>query len=503
MWRQPVLLPIRTDITWPTMNSTEKLIQSQRHATVSPVSYFSESDVPENPFPLSDIEVALDLTAQSSAKTTSFPFFVPQVQAAASDVSYTAPPASYYDVNNTSTSQSAMDTSYMQSNSTLATPEYVQALGLPLFLAGQNRQALDTLASSPGLLATLVDAKGMYDQHRLLTLVQTLSNSHPVGVQQTHPQPYVPAPVAYSAPVSAYNPASPYGVPTPSFQAAPLAKSGYRGGSSDGNLHVSGYGPSTTEADIINLFAPYVQVDEVVMKGTFAFVNTSDPINANIAKEALAGTLLGGMPIRINPAQRKNRDASASLTGRPAAVSNSTYGVPVQAPTAYNAAVPYGNVQPYQAVPSMAGMPPTMPGPPGAQQGTMMGGMLNSVTDVEAVRDDRGNPATKNLFVAGFGPGTTESQLRDMFSQRGHVIGVVLKGSFAFVNTSDKSQAVLAREALSGVHVNGAPLRINFAKETGRLGTSFDLTYNAGSGPNAMKPAPATSSNLSYYGRGF
>ena len=87
---------------------------------------------------------------------------------------------------------------------------------------------------------------------------------------------------------------------------------GYRGSQNnqDGNLHLSGYGPSTTQADIITLFAPYVQVDEVVMKGTFCFVNTSDPVGAKRAREALNGAHLGGAPVRINIAQRKNREQS-------------------------------------------------------------------------------------------------------------------------------------------------------------------------------------------------
>jgi hypothetical protein len=49
-----------------------------------------------------------------------------------------------------------------------------------------------------------------------------------------------------------------------------------------------------------------------------------------------------------------------------------------------------------------------------------------------------------------------------------------MKGSFSFVNTAEKKSAVLAREALRGVLVNGGALRINFAKESGRLGTTFD-----------------------------
>ena len=44
------------------------------------------------------------------------------------------------------------------------------------------------------------------------------------------------------------------------------------------------------------------------MKGTFAFVNTTDPIGAKQAREALNGTLLGGMPVRINMAQRRSRE---------------------------------------------------------------------------------------------------------------------------------------------------------------------------------------------------
>jgi hypothetical protein len=55
-----------------------------------------------------------------------------------------------------------------------------------------------------------------------------------------------------------------------------------------------------------------------------------------------------------------------------------------------------------------------------------------------------------------------------------------LKGTFSFVNTADKSQAVNVRNALMGTLLNGGSLRINFAKETGRLGTSFDTTYGPG-----------------------
>lgn len=75
--------------------------------------------------------------------------------------------------------------------------------------------------------------------------------------------------------------------------------------------------------------------------------------------------------------------------------------------------------------------------------------------------------------------------------------------TFVSFLAADRNAAVVARQALSGFRVNGGQLRINFAKETGRLGTSFDLTYNTNTGPNALRnnagPPP---SSLSYYGRG-
>ena len=230
----------------------------------------------------------------------------------------------------------------------------------------------------------------------------------------------------------------------------------------------------TTEADIIAFFAPYVQVDEVVIKGTFAFVNTSDPINAQRAREALNGSLMGGLPIKISRAQRKNRDNApvAAAGPPPPMVNNGVAAFPGHPPGA--GAIPGG---------APPGIAPVMP-------------------DVDAVRDDRGNPATKNLFVAGYGPGTTEQQIRDLFSQHVNVVGVVLKGSFTFVNTSDRESAVRARQMLGGTRFNGGVLRINFAKETGRLGTSFDLTYGPNTGPNPQQRPGPPPGGLSYYGRG-
>jgi hypothetical protein len=106
-------------------------------------------------------------------------------------------------------------------------------------------------------------------------------------------------------------------------------------------------------------------------------------------------------------------------------------------------------------------------------------------------------------FCLGYGAGTSEGQIRQVFGVHVTVVGVVLKGNFTFVNTGSREAAVLAREMLQGQILNGGPLRINFAKETGRLGTSFDLTYNERSGPNARRPPPPgpPPNAPSYYGR--
>ena len=187
-----------------------------------------------------------------------------------------------------------------------------------------------------------------------------------------------------------------------------------------------------------------VKVDEVVPKNGFMFVNTADAEGAKRAREALNGVMLGGSALRINLALRrtKNPNQAAAHSG------------PIDAtPLPMNA--------------------------------------LGQI-DYDNVRDDRGNPATKNLFVAGYGAGTTEQELKNIFNQHTQVSSIVIKGNFAFVNTIEKNTAVAARQALIGATVNGGILRINFAKESGRLGTSFDSGYSS-------KQAVQTS----YYGRGY
>lgn len=468
-WRTPEFLPERSDVPSTPVSSSEIQVQNERLKSVPAVRYSSEYEVPASPAPLSDVEQALDMTSQSSAVIATMPFFIPAPVVAPAPAVETAAP---YDPMQAS-----------QSFVTGATPEFVQSLGLPMFLVGQSTQALQTLAASPGLLNTLVDANGSYDQARLISLVQTLS-----GSTSTQPQPASAFPSASSTGIYGVTSTTPYSQ-VPTFQSQGKA-GGYRGSSnSDGNLHVSGYGPSTTEVDIINLFSPYVQVDEVVMKGTFSFVNTSDPMNAQRAKEALNGTLLGGLPIRVNPAQRKARDPSRDpgFAYGPASAPAPSF----SASSFSSTPSPAVNAPPF-AMPSTSAAPiPAAPAPTPD---------LSQAQNVDNVRDDRGNAATKNLFVAGYGSGTTEQQIRDLFGQYANVIGVVLKGTFTFVNTSDKAAAVKARQMLGGTQLNGGVMRINFAKETGRLGTSFDLTYGKNTGPNA----PRNQSNpMSYYGRGY
>jgi RNA recognition motif-containing protein len=505
-WKTPSLLPARADAPPPQVNSPEVATQTARMTNILRAQYISEYNVPSSPAPMSDVEQALDMTNQSSTVTQSIPFFVPQqLPEPVPAAPVPAPAVSYPPPANNWAAPPQPVVRPMESPPSAATPDFVQSLGLPMFLVGQDIQALQTLASTPSLLSTFVDSNGMYDQARLTSLVQTLSqNSKPKPQPQPvatghmgaggYQQPYQGGQNRYGGappggggiygPASggAYGPSSGSGAYGGGWQAGGPPKNGFREQkSSDGNLHVSGYGPATTQVDIINVFAPYVQVDEVVMKGTFSFVNTSDPPGAARAREALTGALIGGQPIRINVATRKKREDGPPPFG----------GAPPMASV-------YGGAG--QSVPGLPSQPPPMMNqggfpPPVAPPGNV---------DVNSVRDDRGNPATKNLFVAGYGPGTTEFQLRELFGQHAQILAIIVKGTFCFVNTSDRVDAVRARECLSGSMFNGGVLRINFAKESGRLGTSFDVTYNqaGGGGPGGHGgPGPPPGGGLSHYGR--
>ena len=459
-WAPPLLLPERTNVVQPVLNSAEYLAQEIRISTIGQTRYPSDFDVPLSPDPLNDVEQALDMTSQASAVVTPIPFFAPQV---AIQSLVTAEP--YVEAVAAAQITSISSTPPAQNDN--ASFEFVQSLGLPLYLVGQPVEVIQTLAGNPSLLNTLLDSNGLYDQQKLMSLVQTMS-----------PKETLPNPVAsYQS-----TPSDVYGMPFNTNHygdPAALLSQNMRTitrKTDDGNLHVSGYGPGITQGDLVAAFSPYVRVDEVVLKGTFAFVNTSDPVNAQRAREDLTGTLLNGMPIRINNATRKVRDNVSMLPGAippPPAMPpfsqhrQSTFGS--QTSTAISPAVPTFSH------PSFGAIHP----------------------NIDSVRDDKGNAPTKNLFVAGYGQGTNEQMLRDLFGQFAVVTGVVSKGTFAFVNTSDRHGAVVARENLGGTMFNGGILRINFAKETGRLGTSFDLTYGRNPGQNINQ---LVETNIGYYG---
>jgi RNA recognition motif-containing protein len=453
VWRQPLLLPDNGINPPVQVVSNELAVQVARMSTTPAVTYLSENDVPISPQLLSEVEKALELTLHNSVIPNVFPFFTPQ--AVIDPVTNFAPPnvAPVY-----SQPPSYHQQPYSMSTSTEADVQTVLGLGLPFFLVGFNVIALQALAANPSLLASFKDVNGVYKQPELINLVQTLTqNLAPHTVSQ---------PAAMTTGYAAYNsvPAYMQQQPTlPSFsQPQPIMQQqqqqqpgpgmrGYRGDQNigDANLYLSGYGPTTTNDEIRAMFAPYVHVTEIVNKSGFSFVNTNDPEGATRAKEALNGSLLGGLPCRINSAKRKERDPTFGLTG------TSSASIPsVGTTTTSLSTVGYGQV------------------------------------DVSQIKDDRGNPATKNLFVAGYGPGTTEQQLKDCFGQYVSVVSIVLKNTFAFVNTVDKEAAVLARSSLLGQSLNGGPLRINFAKESGRLGTSFDLGYHGPTGASTSAYGP-------------
>jgi RNA recognition motif-containing protein len=489
-WHVPAVLPAMPDVTQPVLESTETGVQNLRMKSAVAVRYVTSNDVPPNPAALSDFEQSADMTSQSSAVVTVFPFIV----APAREVPVSVPPPAQPSFH---APTSAAPVVYGVPpppvvDSTVATADFVQSLGLPMSLVGQSKQALLILAGSPGLLSTLVDGNGMYDEARLLTLVQTLSASQvsqhraiTPAVPSYAPVPLQMMPVKESTTFGAQMMMNNVHIP------APIARS------DAGNLHVAGYGPDTTQSDLINLFSQYVIVDEVVMKGTFAFVNTADPFNAQRAREILNGYILNGGSLSIKPATRKNKESSAPYA-TPSAPSGPGGLSPSILPTA---TLPPPSI-PSSIVPMQTVLPLTS-----ASGATM----LLPSANLDNERDERGNIPTKNLFVAGYGPGTTEQQLRSIFNQYATVIGVVNKGSFSFVNTLERYQAVNARNFLNGSNINGGTVRINFAKETGRLGTSFDLTYGVNTGPHARRnqgppPLPGTSrvsAPPSYYGRGY
>lgn len=539
-WSTPATLTLENPLPQPSSMDTQN--EARRITSVQQNFYTraNASAIPSEPTPLSDIEQTLEMTTVSTAPApTAIPFFLPKEQPVAvpAEQAQTVPmpqgallpppsavlnnmanpltaqqqqpmlhqqqpmgAANYMNTTNTNnTAGSVVVAGQYQMTAVLptgATPEMVRALGLPSFLVGSDVNALNTLAASPSLMSSFVDAQGRFDQARLLNMVQVLSqqstavNHHPTAQPRAAgmmPQPHQQAMPGYGGAANPYGaaaattnyygqqqqqqqqsyygsttaPSSVHGGNTTNPQFKPKNYRGEQNG--DGNLHLSGYGHSITESDIYAVFSPHVHVDEVVMKSTFSFVNTSDPPGAQRAMMMLQGTFLGGRPIKISSATRRAPDPSR----RSNANVNAFTGAGAAAGAASNDQFTYTrkDIHTGAAAPATVALPQTATGE----------------IDLDSVYDDRGNVATKNLFVAGYGAGTSEQMLQSTFAQFGTVTGIVMKSTFCFVNTTDRNTAVKAREALTGSNMNGGSMRINFAKESGRLGTSFDASRGGSS----------------------
>jgi hypothetical protein len=140
-WQTPAMLPDRSEVTKPLLESVEVTLQNERMKTVPLSIYASESDVPENPVQLTDSELQLEAATQKSSAVADIPFFVPQIAPVPvpvpAPVSAPAPvpmliPATTY---TESVSQSYAPTSTYALTpqfDTAATAEFVQSLGLPM-----------------------------------------------------------------------------------------------------------------------------------------------------------------------------------------------------------------------------------------------------------------------------------------------------------------------------------------------------------------------------------
>lgn len=295
VWKRPQALPDDAPVQ---VTSNEINVQNNRMATLPPVNYASESVVPISPTLLNEVEKALELSSMNTSAPNDIPFFIPQAPVPPPAMAAPAYPPL---------------TALPPNPSTEADISTVLMMGLPLFLVGSNLQALQTLAAAPGLLDTFKDVNGVYDQPRLINLVQTLAQN--VAPASAPPQNFYQHTAGLALPGQAQGMYS-----TPAVGSIPAtqqpASRGYRGDQNlnEANLHLSGYGPMTTPDEIIALFAPYVHVTEVVPKSNFSFVNTRDPDGARRAREALNGALLGGQPVRINLATRKAKNPMHETT---------------------------------------------------------------------------------------------------------------------------------------------------------------------------------------------
>ena len=282
--------------------------------------------------------------------------------------------------------------------------------------------------------------------------------------------------------------------------------SNYRGNQNvgDANLWLGNYGPRTTIEDIKAAFAPYVDVSEVVTKEGFSFVNTHDPEGARKAKEALNGTSMDGLPVKIRIAnQRKpkfggcddiefdrRRDDNGGGFER-----KRSYGEDRPPPRyedelkrSYREEAPrryeddrrgggYDERDRQYDTPALTSRRPESDypssndtyrrGPPSQQKCTPADRPQSKLP----YRGDQ-NVGDANLHLSNYGPRTTPDDIKAMFAPYVHVTEVVTKNGFSFVNTNDSDGARRAMTALNGALLGGSRCRINSATRKSKLGAT-------------------------------
>merc|ERR1712196_400948 len=170
----------------------------------------------------------------------------------------------------------------------------------------------------------------------------------------------------------------------------------------------------TTKEELSQLFAPYCNLIDVIMKERFSFVNTQDEAGAAAAKDALHGAIVNGQAIQVHfgkePGQKTYQKKEVAVWH------DMTYGSPHMG----------------------------------------FGGTAPQKQQIEA---------TRNLHVSGYGQGTTAEQIQDVFGRICSVVRVVSKDRYCFVNTSSIEDAAKAKQTLQGAEINGGKLQINNAKD--------------------------------------
>lgn len=89
--------------------------------------------------------------------------------------------------------------------------------------------------------------------------------------------------------------------------------------------------------------------------------------------------------------------------------------------------------------------------------------------------DSKPNKPTRNLHVCGFPTKSSTPDLKKIFSDVTQVASIHRPSpEYIFINTPTKQCAAKAKDALNDTVFNGGRLRIRYAKEVGKKGTSFN-----------------------------